>query len=104
MARFDIYKNPFRGETRDIPFLLDVQSDFLDVLETRMIIPLRRAARFHHLIEHLNPTLEHAETRLVLDTASMASVPRSELKQAVGNVRAQRLEIENALDFLFTGI
>lgn len=104
MARFDIYRNPFRGETKDIPFLLDVQSEFLDVLDTRMIIPLRRATRFRHPIEHLNPTFEHAGTQLVVDTASMASVLRSELRQAVGNMRTQRLDIENALDFFFTGI
>ena len=104
MARFDIYKNPFRGETREVPFLLDVQSEFLDVLDTRMIIPLRRASQFRKPIQHLNPTLEHAGTRLVVDIASMASVPRSELKQPVGNIRTQRLDIENALGFLFTGI
>ena len=104
MGRFDIYRNPFRGETKDIPFLLDVQSDFLELLQTRMIVPLRRASRFHHPIEHLNPTIEHEGAQLVVDTASMASVPRSELKHPVGNVRAQRIEVENALDFLFTGI
>ena len=104
MPRFDLYRNPIRAEARDIPFLLDVQSDFLELLQTRMIVPLRRADRFTKTIAHLNPTIPYDGQRLVLDTASMASVPRSELKQVVGNIRAQRLDIENALDFLFTGI
>lgn len=104
MARFDLYKNPVRSEVKDIPFLLDVQSDFLEMLETRMIVPMRRADRFRKTIEHLNPVFEHDGQKLVLDAASMASVPRPELKQLVANLRTQRLEIENALDFLFTGI
>jgi toxin CcdB len=104
VARFDLYRNPARSESKDIPLLLDVQSDFLETLETRMIVPLRRADRFGKTIEHLNPVIVHEQQRLVLDTASMASVPRAELKQPTGNIRAMRLEVENALDFLFTGI
>ncbi len=104
MARFDLYRNPVRSEAKDIPFLLDVQSDFLESLETRMIVPLRRADRFKATIEHLNPLIHHDNQALVLDTASMASVPRSELKQPAGNIRDLRLDVENALDFLFTGI
>lgn len=104
MPRFDLYRNPVRAEAKSIPFLLDVQSDFLDLLETRMIIPLRRADLFRNTIEHLNPTIAHDGQQLVLDTGSMASVPRAELKQPVGNIRSTRLEVENALDFLFTGI
>ena len=104
MARFDLYRNPVRAEAKEIPFLLDVQSDFLDLLETRMIVPLRRADRFRHTMENLNPVVMHENQELVVDTASMASVPRSALKRAVGNIAAMRIDIENALDFLFTGI
>ena len=104
MPRFDLYRNPVRSEAKRIPFLLDVQSEFLELLETRMIVPLRRADLFRNTIEHLNPVIDHDGERLVVDTASMASVPRSELRQAVGNIREVRIEIENALDFLFTGI
>ncbi len=104
MPRFDLYRNPVRSEAKEIPFLLDVQSDFLEMLDTRMIVPLRRADLFRKTIEHLNPLIEHEGHQLVLDTASMASVPRSELKHPVGNVRTLRLDVENALDFLFTGI
>ena len=104
MSRFDIYRNPVRSEAGDIPFLLDVQSDFLEMLDTRMIIPLRRADRFRHVMEHLNPTITHDRRELVVDTASMASVPRAELKRPVGNIAALRQDIETALDFLYTGI
>ena len=40
MARFDIYAN--RGShAKTTPYLLDVQSDLLDGLDSRMVIPMR---------------------------------------------------------------
>jgi hypothetical protein len=45
MARFDVYANPGSHATTT-PYLLDVQSDLLDGLDTRMVIPLRRLDAF----------------------------------------------------------
>ncbi|WP_396267386.1 CcdB family protein [Ideonella sp.] len=39
MARFDVYANP-GSHAKTTPFLVDVQSDLLDGLDTRMVIPL----------------------------------------------------------------
>jgi hypothetical protein len=38
-ARFDVYANP-GARAAAAPFLLDVQSDLLDGLDSRMVIPL----------------------------------------------------------------
>ena len=43
MARYDVYPNP--GQNPQVPFLLDVQSDLLSVLDTRVVVPLRRLDR-----------------------------------------------------------
>ena len=40
MARFDVYPNPGQ-QAKTTPYLLDVQSDLLDDLDTRVLIPLR---------------------------------------------------------------
>jgi len=45
MARFDVYANPGIHATTT-PYLLDVQSDLLDGLDTRMVIPLRSLKTF----------------------------------------------------------
>lgn len=45
MARFDVYANS-AGKVDDVPYLLDVQSDVLSALDTRVVIPLRRRDRF----------------------------------------------------------
>ena len=47
MARYDVFANPEAAERHHTPYLVDVQNDFIDRLETRVVIPLRReAARF----------------------------------------------------------
>lgn len=59
MARFDVYANP--GEhARTTPYLLDVQSDLLDGLESRVVVPLRDLAHFADvkLPELLMPVFE----------------------------------------------
>ena len=35
MARFDVYRNPRKESAREVPLLLDVQSDFLEGAEDR---------------------------------------------------------------------
>ncbi|MFM1880826.1 MAG: Toxin CcdB [Pseudomonadota bacterium] len=45
MARFDVYINP-SSEATTTPYLLDVQSNLLDGLDSRMVIPLRSLRYF----------------------------------------------------------
>jgi toxin CcdB len=45
MARFDVYANP-GSQAATTPYLLDVQSDLLNGLESRMVIPLRSLKHF----------------------------------------------------------
>ena len=44
MARFDVYANP-GARAAATPFLLDVQSDLLDSLDSRVVIPLCETSR-----------------------------------------------------------
>ena len=46
MAPFSIYRNKSPRTKADIPFLHDVQSDLLDHLDTRVVIPLVKAKSF----------------------------------------------------------
>jgi toxin CcdB len=40
MAQFDVCRNPNPASARRIPYLLDVQSDLLSGLATRVVVPL----------------------------------------------------------------
>ena len=45
MARYEVFRNS-GIHANDVPYLLDVQSDLLHGLDTRVVIPLRRCDRF----------------------------------------------------------
>ena len=101
MARFDVFANPDASDRRYTPYLLDVQNEFIDGLSTRVVIPLRKESAFGARARNLNPVLTVAGENVVLDTATIAAVPFSELKKRVGNMNEQRALVLEALDTLF---
>ena len=104
MARFDVYPNPgvHSGTT---PFLLDVQSDLLDGLDSRMVIPLRSLEHFAKvkLPTLLTPVFAINGKDFLLETPKMGAVPNSILKNTVTSLSAHQDQITGALDFLFQG-
>lgn len=103
MAQFDVYANPVAGMEGGAPFVVDVQSDHLAGLPTRMIMPLAALDDCQPL-RHLNPPMAVGDERFALMTQFMAAVPRQVLGTPVGSLADQRALILAALDFLFTGI
>lgn len=105
MAQFDIYRNANPATRSRIPYLLDVQSDLLDVLATRVVIPLCKPEVLKgKLAERLNPVFEVEGHRMALLTPELAGVSRKMLGERVGNLSNERGPIIAALDLLFTGI
>lgn len=104
MPRYDVYRNPRKESARQVPYLLDVQSDLLEDLDTRVIVPLRAAAGVPHLVTRLNPVLTVDGVALMMDTPQLVGYPRAALKRPVANLGASAFDIQNALDFLFAGI
>lgn len=104
MARFDVYRNS-SDKSADVPYLLDVQSDILDGLDSRVVVPLRRHDRYQAvpLPTNLMPTVEVEGIDCVLETPKLAAVPVRILKTRVASLEAKRFEIGAALDFLFQG-
>ncbi|MBX3655323.1 MAG: CcdB family protein [Ramlibacter sp.] len=101
MARFDVYAHPDAALRKNTPFLLDVQNNFIDRLDTRVVIPLRSASLYRMPLRDLNPAFEVDGKAVVLDTAALAAFPVRELVKRVGSLDAQRLEIIAAMDCLF---
>lgn len=104
MARFDVYPNtgPYAA---DVPYLLDVQSELLQGLETRVVVPLRRRDRFPstNIPERLSPVFEIAGVPCLMETPKLAAVPLKLLKKPVASLAQQQQTISRALDFLFHG-
>lgn len=98
MARFDVCKNP--GGTG---YLLEVQADLLNHLNTRVVVPLLPLALAPKPARTLNPCFEILGETLVMTTQFMAAVPASMLHTPVTSLALQRDEIIAAIDFLMQG-
>jgi len=104
VARWEVFRNP-GGQASTTPYLLDVQSDLLDGLDTRMVIPLRNMAHFPvvPLPSRLTPVFRINGTECMLETPKMAAVPARMLRGAVSSLSSEHVAITSALDFLFHG-
>ena len=104
MPRFDVYRNS-GAHAAVTPYLLDVQSDLLQGLETRIVVPLRRRDRFPvvSLPATLMPKFEVEGVECLLETPKLAAVPLRLLKSPVASLAINQFEITAALDFLFQG-
>jgi len=98
MARFDVYENAGGDGC-----LLDVQSDLLDGLNTRVVVPLLPLPSALSPAQRLNPVFRIDGTELVMATQYLAAVPAGELCNQVGSLAEERDEISAALDMLFLG-
>lgn len=102
MAQFDVYPNTRRSGRR-APYLLDVQSDLLEV-STRLVAPLIRQDYLPTAIDRLTPCFTVASQALVLSPTELTAVRKQDLPTAIDALSSHRNEIVAALDMLFTGI
>lgn len=104
MARFDVYPNP-GAHAGTTPYLLNVQSELLDALDSRMVIPLRSMAHFAKvkIPTRLTPVLTVQGQDYLLETPKMGAVPRRILKDTVASLAPAQDQIIGAIDFLFQG-
>ncbi len=104
MARFDVYRNT-GAHASGTPYLLDVQGDLLQNLETRVVVPMRRRDRFPDvsLPGNLVPAFEVEGIQCIMETPKLAAIPRRLLKVEVASLAERRFEIVAALDLLFQG-
>jgi toxin CcdB len=102
MARFQIYKN-LGNRSAVAPFLVDVQNDFLDVLGTRIVVPLLTADTSKRRPPgDLYPLIKVNGKDYVLSTPELATLSLTVLKTPVGSVSEdERGLIQGALDRVF---
>lgn len=103
MAQFTLYRNNNPQTQARYPFLLDIQSDFLDTLKTRLVIPVVQLAE-QKPISRLNPVFEIERKRYLLLVQEMAAIPVKNLGTKVAELKTLRDEILAAVDLLLTGI
>jgi toxin CcdB len=105
MPQFTVHRNPNPGSKAAYPLLLDIQSDLMADLGTRVVVPLCRiSAMKGKSITTLTPVVEIEGEPYIMLAPQLAGVSRKQIGVAVADLRECRNEIIAALDLLITGI
>jgi len=105
MSQFGVHKNKNPKSKAAYPYLVDVQSDLLSDLSTRLVAPLAKLTALRKKpIRDLTPVVEVAGAKYLMLTPQLAGVAVNELGPIVGDVKAHRDEIVAAVDFIITGV
>ncbi len=97
--QFDVYPNP-SSRMRDVyPFVVDVQSDLLKALATRMVVPLAiTELPSASLPRRLCPVLIVQGQSLMLVPFEAAPLDKRHLKTKVSSVRDRAHDVVAAMD------
>ena len=105
MNQFSLYKNENKSSKKAYPYFVDVQSDLVDSLNSRVVIPLSLSEETNNTnAKGLCPIFDIKDKDYILLTHQLTSVPVSLLKKESGTLESFRYEILGAIDILFTGI
>lgn len=105
MPQFAVHKNRNSATRGRFPLLLDVQSDLLEPLSTRVVVPLSPVATARDVVmKQLAPILTIDGKQYVMLTPQLAGISARELGESIANLATQRPTIIAALDLLITGI
>ena len=104
MARFDVRANLNKSSRERVPYLLELQTDLLGDLGTRLVAPLVPATRFGPPASRLNPVFRIRSRNFVMDTALIAGVPANQLGDRVALLGGRSTDVLGALDFMVSGI
>ena len=105
MSQFDLYVNTDADTNSHYPFFVDIQNGLLDVLNSRVVIPLTPVTKQSKKYpDNLCPVIRIHNKNYALLTHQITSVPVSLLKQKEKSLINERDVIISALDFLVMGI
>jgi toxin CcdB len=98
MAKYDVFANP-DGDG----YLLEVQTNLLDELKTRTVVPLVPYAATLKALRRLNPVFTIGGKQFAMFTHLIGTVAASRLTEPRANLAALDEQIDAALDMLFQG-
>jgi toxin CcdB len=97
VAQFDVHR--FANG-----LVVDCQSDLLDQIDSRFVVPLVKQSDAPKVAQRLNPTFEIGGGSYVMLTQAASAVRRRELGPIVGSLAARAFEVTGALDVLVSGV
>jgi toxin CcdB len=105
MPQFSVHRNPNPRTKATYPYLVNVQSDLLDGLSTRVVVPLAKVAVVARKpIKQLTPIVEVEKQKFIMLVPQLAGVAAKDLGPVVTVIEQHRAEFIAAIDLLITGI
>lgn len=103
--QFDVYANP-SPRMRDVyPYVVDVQSDLLSALATRMVVPLAfTTLAAKDLPRQLCPVITVNDKPLMLVPFEAAPLDKRLLKAEIASIQDRSHQIIAAMDAVLSGI
>lgn len=104
MEQFDILINKSEFSKKDVPYLINLQSDPMDLLATRIVAPLRETLTCSDEILtkiHIPISINNKEYTIFI--SELAAIPLGLLGNNIINANFLRQECIAAIDILFTG-
>lgn len=103
--QFDVYDNPSARMRDQYPFVVDVQSNLLSSLATRMVMPLAvTSLAASELPRSLCPVVTVRQKSLMLVPFEAAPLDKRLLKTEVTSLRDRASDIIAAMDAVMSGI
>lgn len=103
--QYDVYANPSARSAEAFPYLVDVQSDLLSGLITRLVVPLAiKTLGKSEIPQRLCPIISFAGQDLMLLAYQAAPLPKAQLRKKLGSVREHAAAIVGAIDVVISGI
>lgn len=104
MAQFLVYRNRNPASQKRFPLLLDVQSDLLEPLASRVVVPLSPVSGANRAaMKTLTPVLRIEGKEYLALTPQLAGIALGELGASVADASGHREAIIAALDLLISG-
>jgi toxin CcdB len=103
--QFDVFENP-SPRMRDVyPYVVDVQSDLLSALATRLVVPLAETTlAAKDLPNRLCPVINVNSKSLMLVPFEAAPLDKRLLKAEITSIKDRSHEIISAMDAVLSGI
>ncbi len=103
--QYDVYDNPSPRMRDQYPYVVDIQSDLLRGLATRMVVPLAvTGLRAAQLPQRLCPVIAVLGQELMLVPFEAAPLDKRHLKSKVATVRDRAHDIVAAVDAVLSGV
>jgi toxin CcdB len=103
-VQFDVFVNPIAAARRHYPFVVVLQSDFVDGAREQIVAPLVPRKSLAAIAGRITPIVIVESAELVVLVPALAGVRHRDLEVRVASVAAARTEVLAAIDLLFFGV